>query len=348
MPRTSEAMGALAAALAKAQAELVNPEKSLTATIQADRHGGIARSFRYAPLSSGLEIVRKTLGRYEIATIQTTAIDVTTGIVSLTTMLAHASGEWVASVWPVCTLADFATPKRSGAALTYARRYALFTLVGIAGEDDLDAPDLGDDPMSSGIPGAQPIRYSQHSSRGNGSARKPTSRVKTGDRAVLAPERSAALRRDLLVEIERLASIDAATTWARNILRAKNTMMPDDALAVEAAFANRLASLGERNDAQRSADVASCLVSPINKPTRYRSKEHLRFVSGQPCLVCGRQPCDAHHLRFAQSRAVGRKVSDEFTVPLCRVHHRELHRSGNERKWWTDRMIDPLAVARDM
>ena len=100
------------------------------------------RLFRYASLSSGLEIVRKTLGQHEIATVQTTAIDQTAGIVNLTTVLAHASGEWIASDWPVCAIAETATPHRMGAALTYARRYALFTLVGIAGEDDLDAPDL--------------------------------------------------------------------------------------------------------------------------------------------------------------------------------------------------------------
>ena len=86
--------------------------------------------------------MRKTLGQHEIATVQTTAIDQTAGTVKLTTMLAHASGEWIASDWPVCAIADTATPHRMGAALTYARRYALFTLVGIAGEDDLDAPDL--------------------------------------------------------------------------------------------------------------------------------------------------------------------------------------------------------------
>jgi hypothetical protein len=142
MPRSSESVAALASALAKAQAELVNPEKSLTATIRTGRMGEGERSFRYAPLSSGLDIVRKTLGQHEIATVQTTAIDQASGIVSLTTMLAHASGEWIASDWPVCPVAETANPQRMGAALTYARRYALFTLVGIAGEDDLDAPDL--------------------------------------------------------------------------------------------------------------------------------------------------------------------------------------------------------------
>src|SRR6516164_4137586 len=142
MQRSSQSIASLAAALAKAQAELVNPEKSLVATIRSDRPNGSEQTFRYAPLSSGLDIVRKTLGQHEIATLQTTAIDQTAGTVNLTTVLAHASGEWIASDWPVCAVSDTATPHRMGAALTYARRYALFTLVGIAGEDDLDAPDL--------------------------------------------------------------------------------------------------------------------------------------------------------------------------------------------------------------
>src|SRR5260370_35186297 len=140
----SESGAALASALAKAQAELVNPEKSLTATIRSGRPGEAERSFRYAPLASGLDIVRKTLGQHEIATIQSTAIDKDAGLVNLTTMLAHASGEWIASDWPVCPVAETANPQRMGAALTYAPRYALFTLVGIAGEDDLDGPDLND------------------------------------------------------------------------------------------------------------------------------------------------------------------------------------------------------------
>src|SRR5262252_7146068 len=148
MHRSSETVAALASALAKAQAELVNPEKSLTATIRTGRQGEGERSFRYAPLSSGLDIVRKTLGQHEIATLQTTAIDQTTGTVNLTTTLAHASGEWIASDWPVCPIAEMASPQRMGAALTYARRYALFTLVGIAGEDDIDAPDLCAGPTS--------------------------------------------------------------------------------------------------------------------------------------------------------------------------------------------------------
>jgi ERF superfamily len=151
MHRSSESVAALASALARAQAELINPEKSLTATIRTGRPGEGERSFRYAPLASGLDIVRKTLGQHEIATVQTTAIDKETGVVNLSTMLAHASGEWIASDWPVCAVAETANPQRMGAALTYARRYALFTLVGIAGEDDLDAPDLCTPPPTTGV-----------------------------------------------------------------------------------------------------------------------------------------------------------------------------------------------------
>jgi len=142
MQGSSETIGLIAGALAKAQIELANPEKSLTATIRSPFPREGDRSFRYASLSSGLDLLRKSLGRHEIATVQTTSIDEGAGLIRLTTTLAHSSGEWVSSDWPVCPVSETATPHRMGAALTYARRYALFTLVGIAGEDDLDAPDL--------------------------------------------------------------------------------------------------------------------------------------------------------------------------------------------------------------
>src|SRR5215470_5184681 len=206
--RSSESVGALASALAKAQAELVNPEKSLTATITAVRPGERERTFRYAPLSSGLDIVRKTLGQHEIATMQTTAIDQASGLVNLTTVLAHASGEWIASDWPVCPIAETASPQRMGAALTYARRYALFTLVGIAGEDDLDAPDLCKGPPSSPAvdrlvdsDGGQTRRPSQL--RGNGQARGA---VKGEHRVMLSSDDSANLRETLLVGLTAIAS----------------------------------------------------------------------------------------------------------------------------------------------
>ena len=161
MQRSSSSIANLAAALAKAQIALVNPEKSLVATIRQGGASGAEQTFRYAPLSSGLEIVRKTLGEHEIATVQTTAIDQGAGIVNLTTVLAHSSGEWISSDWPVCALSETATPHRMGAALTYARRYALFTLVGIAGEDDLDAPDLQ-------TPTSQAVEPPRPTGQGNG------------------------------------------------------------------------------------------------------------------------------------------------------------------------------------
>ena len=140
MQRSSSSIASLAAALAKAQAELVNPEKSHN--IETARERRIAEHpFRSSVRTNGRD-QRKILGQHGIATVQTTAIDQAAGIVNLTTLLAHASGEWISSDWPVCAIADTATPRRMGAALTYARRYSLFTLVGIAGEDDLDAPDL--------------------------------------------------------------------------------------------------------------------------------------------------------------------------------------------------------------
>jgi hypothetical protein len=82
------------------------------------------------------------------------------------------------------------------------------------------------------------------------------------------------------------------------------------------------------------------------EPRRFRDKDHVKFVAKQPCLICGRRPSDAHHLRFAQHRALGRKVSDEFIVPLCRGHHREVHRSGDEASWWKKTGINPTVPAR--
>ena len=143
MHRSSDTIGNISGALAKAQAELTNPEKSLVGIIRSPFPREADRTFRYAPLSSGLDIIRKSLGRHEIATIQSTDIDKEAGLLRLTTILAHSSGEWISSEWPVCPISDVASAQRMGAALTYARRYALFALVGIAGEDDLDAPDLG-------------------------------------------------------------------------------------------------------------------------------------------------------------------------------------------------------------
>src|SRR5216683_752841 len=144
MHRSSESIAAIATALAKAQTELSNPEKAMVGPVYNIRSDS-PQSFRYASLSSGLDIIRKTLGGQQIAIAQTTDIDQANGMVNLTTVLLHTSGEWIASDWPVCQLSETSAPRRMGAALTYARRYALFTMVGIAGEDDLDAPDVIND-----------------------------------------------------------------------------------------------------------------------------------------------------------------------------------------------------------
>jgi ERF superfamily len=397
MPRCSESFAALAAALAKAQAELINPEKSLTATIRSGRPGEGERTFRYAPLAGGLDIVRKTLGQHEIATVQTTAIDPAAGMVNLTTMLAHASGEWIASDWPVCPVAETASPQRMGAALTYARRYALFTLVGIAGEDDLDAPDLcapapgalgrAGAPGSAGAGGSDRPAVDRSvdgpagglqlppRSRGNGRARGAAKPVSP---PVLSPDQSAALRDRLLGEIATLPSEDSATDWAQRALAAKNQLTAADARLLEVAFELRLSALLPSESSEPSIGSGS-LCSPslageetigrdagsgdagndqparvdksmlaVPAPRRYRNKAHLRYVAQQPCLLCGRKPSDPHHLRFMQPRALGRKASDEFAVPLCRIHHRLVHRVGNEAAWWKDAGIDPVKIARQL
>jgi ERF superfamily len=376
MHRSSESIGTIAGALAKAQAELTNPEKSLTATIRSPFPRESDRTFRYASLSNGLDIVRKALGKHEIATVQTTAID-EAGLIRLTTVLAHSSGEWVSSDWPVCPVSETSAPHRMGAALTYARRYALFTLVGIAGEDDLDAPDLGaapkadpDQPAGSDRqkPNGHALPYGGLAPAG---IRRRTAAARPAKPA-LAPDQSAALRERLVVEVEGLQSADEAASWAHRSLPAKNTLTACDAELVEAGFRTRLAAFGDERPANAPREAAQGRpgaepgppdpkaetpsmavpeaagagdVHPAGKTIRLRDKDHLKFVSKQACLVCGREPSDAHHLRFAQPRALGRKVSDEFTVPVCRLHHRELHRQGDEAAWWSGLKIDPVPIA---
>src|SRR5262249_48183924 len=246
MHRSSESIGTIAAALAKAQAELTNPEKSLVATIRSPFHEG-GRSFRYAPLSSGLDIVRKGLGRNEIATIQTTAIDKDAGLLRLTTVLAHSSGEWISSEWPVCQIADIASAQRMGAALNYARRYALFTLVGIAGEDDLDAQDLDADPKSA----VKLRRYDPRNQSGGqaevaeGPGRSGGKSSRASARPVLAPEQSAILRERLLEELVAIGSTDQAAVWAQRNLPAKNALTAVDAKIVEERFHARLSTISD-------------------------------------------------------------------------------------------------------
>ena len=232
MHRSSETVGAIAAALAKAQGELVNPERSLTATIRSPFPREADRTFRYASLASGLEIVRKALGQHEIATVQTTCIDQASGQIQLTTLLAHASGEWISSEWPVCPITETAAPHRMGAALTYARRYALFALVGIAGEDDLDAPDTLIEPSPAIAQRLDPTVQS---------TRRPSKTI-VHRAPVLDQVRSGTLRDQLLAEIRALTDGDDLALWACKRLPAKNTLTADDARIVEAAYQSLLPS----------------------------------------------------------------------------------------------------------
>jgi ERF superfamily len=320
--------------------------------------------------------VRKILGQHEIATVQTTSIDQGSGIINLTTILAHASGEWIASDWPVCAVSETATPHRMGAALTYARRYALFTLVGIAGEDDLDAPDLST--PTNRTPGPE-------TPRGHGDSQLNGTQLRSSfhDRRVavgpgyappLGVEASAQLRDRLIVELSELGSSDDAAVWAHKILADKNKLIAADARVVELAFQARLQAIGvegvDPSNAAGPTPAPPALNEPnktspklkgrrrsravdkskltILEPRRVRDRDHVKSVAQHPCLICGRQPADAHHLRFAQSKALGRKVSDEFTVPLCRGHHREVHRCGDETAWWKSAGVDPTVLARSL
>lgn len=364
MHQSSERIGTIAAALARAQAELMNPEKTLTAVIRSPFPQEDDRTFRYASLASGLDIIRKTLSQQEIATIQTTRIEQITGQIHLTTLLAHASGEWISSDLPVCASKDVEAPHRMGAALTYARRYALFALVGIAGEDDLDAPDVvrappaATEPQTPGPKGKPP----------KGVLNRPP---------VLPPERSAELLDRLLGELALQDDSDGLLAWAKISLPLKNTLPEADARVLEAAYQKRFeeAALPDTNlvDQRPASAVGQALLeeypfettndvdAPANasseeqvglafpkEPPRKRSKDHLAFIRSQGCLVCQKTPADAHHLKFAQPRTLGRKVSDEFTVPLCRSHHLSLHRHGNERAWWANLQISPLPIAKEL
>ncbi|WP_338833467.1 ERF family protein [Bradyrhizobium septentrionale] len=365
MLQSSEHIGAIAAALARAQADLVNPEKTLIATIRSAFPREDDRTFRYASLASGLDIVRKALSQQEIATVQTTRLEAASAQIHLTTLLAHSSGEWISSDLPVCAAKDTEAPHRMGAALTYARRYALFALVGIAGEDDLDAPDTIAGPLPAEpqtVPGAK--------------ARPPKGVLNRP--AVLGREQSAALCARLLSELEAAHSTEALLVWAKASLPLKNTLIENDARRVEAAYQTRLETAPPAASGAESEPSASVSPAPAPQPRpedaagaeagqaqalpdardtglafpkespRKRSKAHLLFVRDQPCLVCKQTPTDAHHLRFAQPRALGRKVSDEFTVPLCRTHHQDLHRHGNEKAWWANLQITPLPIAQGL
>ncbi len=363
MHQSSERIGTIAAALARAQAELMNPEKTLTAVIRSPFPREDDRTFRYASLASGLDMVRKTLSQQEIATIQTTRTEQASGHIHLTTLLAHASGEWISSDLPVCPSKEVDAPHRMGAALTYARRYALFALVGIAGEDDLDAPDVVTGPLGAAEP-----------QRASGAQGKPPRGI-LNRAPVLPPERSAELLDRLLGELAAQEEGDGLLAWAKVILPLKNTLLEADARILEGVYQKRLENalssdidLPEiptipaigRSQSDRGPSETTSTVQPHSsvaepaglafpkEPPRRRSKDHLAFIRSQGCVVCQKTPADAHHLKFAQPRTLGRKVSDEFTVPLCRSHHQSLHRHGDERAWWTDLQIEPLPIAREL
>jgi hypothetical protein len=249
-----------------------------------------------------------------------------------------------------------------GAALTYARRYALFPLVGIAGEDDLDAPDL-----VTPTPASSRSKTPKRNSKAYGDGGNHKAWVGAANRACqneLSAALSASLRDELLREIESLRTGDEAALWAQRRLGAKSSLHLADAAHVEGGFQDRLMSFttdaaagsiqkveqplhrsGQGKKRLRSATIDKSILT-LSTPRRIRDRDHVKSVAKQPCLVCGRRPADAHHLRFAQSPALGRKVSDEFTVPLCRGHHREVHRCGDESAWWNKSGIDATAAAR--
>jgi hypothetical protein len=172
-----------------------------------------------------------------------------------------------------------------------------------------------------------------------------------------------------MTELGNITSADLAAAWAREALAAKNTLTATDAKLVEDAFERRLSELPSSEAARPSNDDPSVpqiegpqviatsdstdagqpkgidkSILTVAAPRRYRNREHLRYVAQG--LVCGRKPSDLQHLGFTQPRALGRKVSDEFAVPLCRGHHRAVHRSRDERAWWRQAGIDPIKVAR--
>ncbi len=413
MHRSSESVAAIATALAKAQTELSNPEKSMVGMIHHNNRGDNPQTFRYASLASGLEIVRKTLGGQQIAVAQTTEVDRANGLVNLTTTLIHTSGEWISSDWPVCQLSDTSAPRRMGAALTYARRYALFTLVGIAGEDDLDAPDFQNSGVNRNIEPGSDYRNGSSQNTGGSLVRPALSEKKTAiAQDTLDVDTSCSTRLQIQSGIDALTTIEDLQACATRILKAKNRLMASDAKLIEQAFSDKMAVLQSQaletytytsisdskpsDDTQLTSRRTSASVKPpkakrkesgkrkgggermapgpelvesiatapfvdtsekpkidkselaLSEPRRLRNKAHLRFVASQPCLICERSPSDAHHLRFAQPRAMGRKTSDEFTVPLCRVHHRENHRTGREEIWWQSKGIEPLSVATEL
>jgi Protein of unknown function (DUF968) len=298
-----------------------------------------------------------------------------------------------------------------GAAVTYARRYALFSMVGIAGEDDLDAPDSVSQPSrrEKAAEGCVTPKPGPEMATARSSQLPVTPPV----REKFIAEDSTTVRAQLIQEIQTLP-VDDLQPRAIAILKAKNRLSADDARLVEQAFVARMALQATMPEAPAAEEPCVCpnrskpaptaigLSGPVKRPRgrprkvkaqidvtdpsevasasavtdqpapppthcqvdnapgkidqshpmfgeprRLRDKAHLKFVASQPCLICGRRsPVDAHHLRFAQPRAMGLKASDEFTVPLCRTHHRDNHSFGDEVAWWERRAIDLLTTSR--
>jgi hypothetical protein len=317
--------------------------------------------------------------------------------------------------------------------MTYARRYGLFTLVGIAGEDDLDAPDLAvstaaltpgelppierppvelppveppptEPPPECASPPLSPMAPRNRFNRGAAKLSQSPTRL---DEAASSGQRD-----QLLAELDAAGSFEAAALWAKRSLPVKDRLTDWHAREVERACQAKLVELGDgvdeplaaRQDSRFEVGAVSSAAEPSETalvilaaeamlpiqvrhtsedrlsdevnvaaaaevsatappapnvappaepltfalplpPRRRRDKRHRDFVAAQACLVCGREPADAHHLRFAQPHGLGLKVSDEFTVPLCRVHHREVHQTSQEAQWWARFGIEPLTVA---
>jgi len=240
------------------------------------------------------------------------------------------------------------------------------------GEDDLDAPDLNAPEPTQPDTKTPPFNGRSHGGQKYRPQKKTQAKRAANDdsssaNARLKAQLSAVLRDQLMNELKAINSGEEAAIWARHMLPAKNALNSTDALEIEDAFQARLAAVESAISgpdghvpAVKSASNAQPAERSIRKwpanndkshlpypePRRIRERDHVRFVAKQPCLVCGRKPADPHHLSFAQQRALGRKVSDEFTVPLCRGHHREVHRSGNEAAWWANSGLDPTITAR--
>lgn len=264
MPQSSEHIAVIIGALARVQTALMKSYYPVSSRAYSETLSDNQSSDRRAP---DYDAVRRAFSQHGIAIIQTTRTDQTTGRMYLTTLLAHASGEWMSSELPV--LAEVDALHEIEKALIVARRCSVLSLAGLVGNDiAMKSSALTTDPVPA-------------------------------------------------------AWINSGRTGCR-----QNALKPSALL-------------------QAPSTVESGLAFP-KEPARRRSKAHLAFVRQQGCLVCQRTPADAHHLKFAQPSTLGRKVSDEFTVPLCRDHHQDLHRHGNERAWWTNVQIDALTVAAEL